>query len=137
MVEGAHKSLRGAAKERIADFVHGSDGFGNTRPQLAEVTTELPINCWWCISAAMDCRSCGSTHPQVSERNAECTNACRDQSWLCLSQSRDFTPCSLCPPHDHCPMIHRATPPPARQQSLSCAWLASTLGRWLCWRWRR
>lgn len=36
VVEGAHKSLRGAAKERIADFVHGSDGFGNTNPQLAE-----------------------------------------------------------------------------------------------------
>ncbi|PSC71961.1 putative uridine nucleosidase 2 [Micractinium conductrix] len=36
VVEGSHKSLRGAAKERIADFVHGSDGFGNTNPQLAE-----------------------------------------------------------------------------------------------------
>ena len=35
-MEGAHKSLRGAAKERIADFVHGSDGFGNTNPPLAE-----------------------------------------------------------------------------------------------------
>lgn len=30
VVEGAHTSLRGVAKERIADFVHGSDGFGNT-----------------------------------------------------------------------------------------------------------
>lgn len=30
VVEGAHKSLKGAAKERIADFVHGNDGFGNT-----------------------------------------------------------------------------------------------------------
>lgn len=28
--EGSHTSIRGAAKERIADFVHGSDGFGNT-----------------------------------------------------------------------------------------------------------
>lgn len=28
--QGALKSLKGAAKERIADFVHGSDGFGNT-----------------------------------------------------------------------------------------------------------
>ena len=37
VVEGAHKSLRGAAKERIADFVHGADGFGNTHPKLAEV----------------------------------------------------------------------------------------------------
>lgn len=37
MHEGAHKSLRGAPKERIADFVHGTDGFGNTRPPLAEV----------------------------------------------------------------------------------------------------
>ena len=40
MVEGAHKSLRGVAKERIADFVHGNDGFGNTNPPLAEVS-------WW------------------------------------------------------------------------------------------
>ena len=30
VVEGAHTSLCGVAKERIADFVHGSDGFGNT-----------------------------------------------------------------------------------------------------------
>jgi uridine nucleosidase len=30
VVEGAHTSIRGVAKERIADFVHGSDGFGNT-----------------------------------------------------------------------------------------------------------
>jgi uridine nucleosidase len=30
VVEGAHKSLRGVAKERVADFVHGDDGFGNT-----------------------------------------------------------------------------------------------------------
>ena len=30
VVEGAHTSLRGVAKERIADFVHGDDGFGNT-----------------------------------------------------------------------------------------------------------
>jgi uridine nucleosidase len=40
VVEGAHKSLRGVAKERIADFVHGNDGFGNTNPALAEVS-------WW------------------------------------------------------------------------------------------
>ncbi|KAL4440556.1 hypothetical protein ABPG75_003557 [Micractinium tetrahymenae] len=38
VVEGAHKSLRGVAKERIADFVHGSDGFGNTNPPLAEAS---------------------------------------------------------------------------------------------------
>ncbi len=45
VVEGAHKSLRGVAKERIADFVHGSDGFGNTHPPLAEVGTR-----WACRS---------------------------------------------------------------------------------------
>ncbi len=28
--QGALKSLKGVAKERIADFVHGRDGFGNT-----------------------------------------------------------------------------------------------------------
>ena len=39
VVEGAHKSLRGAAKERIADFVHGRDGFGNTNPPLAQART--------------------------------------------------------------------------------------------------
>jgi uridine nucleosidase len=57
VVEGAHKSLRGAAKERIADFVHGTDGFGNTAPQLAEVggvTTWLPtaISFSSCLRAA-------------------------------------------------------------------------------------
>jgi uridine nucleosidase len=31
VVEGSHTSLRGVTKERIADFVHGSDGFGNTQ----------------------------------------------------------------------------------------------------------
>ncbi|KAH9532207.1 hypothetical protein CY35_19G078200 [Sphagnum magellanicum] len=30
--QGLLTSLRGAAKERIADFVHGSDGLGNTYP---------------------------------------------------------------------------------------------------------
>lgn len=30
VVEGAHTSICGVVKERIADFVHGSDGFGNT-----------------------------------------------------------------------------------------------------------
>ena len=37
VAEGALTSLRGVAKERIADFVHGSDGFGNTNPPPAEV----------------------------------------------------------------------------------------------------
>jgi len=36
VVEGAHTSLRGVAKERIADFVHGSDGFGNTSQPQAD-----------------------------------------------------------------------------------------------------
>lgn len=58
MVEGAHKSLRGAAKERIADFVHGSDGFGNTNPQLAEVGR------WW---AEVWAACCGAG------RRARCT----------------------------------------------------------------
>jgi uridine nucleosidase len=30
VIEGAHTSIKGISKERIADFVHGSDGFGNT-----------------------------------------------------------------------------------------------------------
>ena len=30
VAEGSHVSYLGAAKNRIADFVHGSDGFGNT-----------------------------------------------------------------------------------------------------------
>ena len=34
VVEGSHTSIRGVAKERIADFVHGSDGFGNTAQQI-------------------------------------------------------------------------------------------------------
>lgn len=33
VVEGAHRSLKGVAKERIADFVHGTDGFGNTNQE--------------------------------------------------------------------------------------------------------
>lgn len=33
VAQGALRSLRGAAKERIADFVHGADGFGNTGQQ--------------------------------------------------------------------------------------------------------
>lgn len=32
---GSKTSLRGASKERIADFVHGSDGFGNTSQKPA------------------------------------------------------------------------------------------------------
>lgn len=36
VVEGSRTSLRGASKERIADFVHGSDGFGNTEPEMPD-----------------------------------------------------------------------------------------------------
>jgi uridine nucleosidase len=36
VVEGAHTSLRGVTKERIADFVHGSDGFGNTSQNIED-----------------------------------------------------------------------------------------------------
>lgn len=44
VVEGSHTSLRGVAKERIADFVHGSDGFGNTAqpPPGADAPTPAP-----------------------------------------------------------------------------------------------
>jgi uridine nucleosidase len=34
VAEGSHKSLRGSIKEHLADFVHGSDGFGNTAQPL-------------------------------------------------------------------------------------------------------
>lgn len=40
--EGAKTSLRGAAKERIADFVHGSDGFGNTGQHVRQVVERNP-----------------------------------------------------------------------------------------------
>lgn len=71
MVEGSHKSLRGAAKERIADFVHGSDGFGNTNPPLAEVKL--------CCLAGRDAL------PAVvgASRYAECCSAlCGLAGWL-------------------------------------------------------
>lgn len=34
VVEGAHTSLKGVTKERIADFVHGKDGFGDTQQKI-------------------------------------------------------------------------------------------------------
>ena len=37
VAEGSLTTLEGTAKERIADFVHGSDGFGNTKQAPAEV----------------------------------------------------------------------------------------------------
>lgn len=37
VAQGALTSLKGVAKERIADFVHGSDGFGNTDPEFSQV----------------------------------------------------------------------------------------------------
>lgn len=35
------KPLNGAAKERVADFVHGSDGFGNTDQPEPKVSSVL------------------------------------------------------------------------------------------------
>eukprot|EP00887_Chlorella_sp_A99_P002299 scaffold10.g2299.t1 len=43
VAEGAHRSLRGVAKERIADFVHGKDGFGNTFPPPAQARGGEPL----------------------------------------------------------------------------------------------
>ena len=37
MAEGASTSLKGLIKEHIADFVHGTDGFGNTSQAAVEV----------------------------------------------------------------------------------------------------
>lgn len=42
VVEGAHTSIRGATKERIADFVHGQDGFGNTNQAIDESAKPAP-----------------------------------------------------------------------------------------------
>lgn len=42
VAEGSHKSLRGVVKEHLADFVHGSDGFGNTnQPAPAGTKSDL------------------------------------------------------------------------------------------------
>ena len=38
VAEGSATTLAGLAKTRIADFVHGSDGFGNTDQAAVEVT---------------------------------------------------------------------------------------------------
>ena len=41
--EGSHTSLCGVTKERIADFVHGADGFGNTnQPSLPHPSAPTP-----------------------------------------------------------------------------------------------
>ena len=37
MAEGATTSLKGLTKQHIADFVHGTDGFGNTSQAAVEV----------------------------------------------------------------------------------------------------
>jgi hypothetical protein len=43
VAQGSLTSLRGALKERIADFVHGTDGFGNTNPRKAKVRHLLTL----------------------------------------------------------------------------------------------
>ena len=113
VVEGSHTSLRGAAKERIADFVHGSDGFGNTHPKLAEV----PACC--CVNgeqhrggAASRRQGRGVQHPAHPRRRAHAA-----------------PPPSPPPP--------RPTPRPAPPPSSSCAWRRSTPARWWCLRWLR
>ena len=37
MAEGVNTSLAGLAKLRVADFVHGTDGLGNTNQPTAKV----------------------------------------------------------------------------------------------------
>ena len=41
VAEGASTSLKGLMKEHIADFVHGTDGFGNTSQAAVEVCLHL------------------------------------------------------------------------------------------------
>ncbi|KAL6779784.1 hypothetical protein ACKKBG_A13710 [Auxenochlorella protothecoides x Auxenochlorella symbiontica] len=56
VAQGALTSLKGVAKERIADFVHGSDGFGNTDPEFSQ---EEPLP----ISAAQFIAECAAKWP--------------------------------------------------------------------------
>ncbi|RMZ53177.1 hypothetical protein APUTEX25_005166 [Auxenochlorella protothecoides] len=56
VAQGALTSLKGVAKERIADFVHGSDGFGNTDPEFSQ---EEPLP----ISAAQFIVECAAKWP--------------------------------------------------------------------------
>ena len=37
VAEGSATTLEGLAKTHVADFVHGSDGFGNTQQAAVEV----------------------------------------------------------------------------------------------------
>ena len=37
MAEGSSAQISGITKEKVADFVHGSEGFGNTYQKLVEV----------------------------------------------------------------------------------------------------
>lgn len=37
VAEGAQTTLNGLSKTRVADFVHGTDGFGNTSQEAVQV----------------------------------------------------------------------------------------------------
>lgn len=52
--QGSKTSLRGATKERIADFVHGSDGFGNTNQKPVEGHPEVGSAAEFIVKAATE-----------------------------------------------------------------------------------
>ena len=66
--QGALKSLKGVAKERIADFVHGSDGFGNTGQPAPKVgINQLPHRLVKCLAPSRLHPAC---HPACAAAGA-------------------------------------------------------------------
>ena len=63
MAEGTATTLGGLAKTRIADFVHGTDGFGNTNQAAVEVHTLTGQSGMYCCPDLFPCQPlhCGCT----------------------------------------------------------------------------
>lgn len=112
VVPGASFSLRGVEKSRVADFVHGVDGFGNTNIEHPEARL---FRAFLKIDVVFD---------KTNTRGASCGP----------QQRHAFTPPPVLRP---APVRPCRTSPrlPSRRLSSSVAWRERTPGRSCCWRW--
>jgi hypothetical protein len=59
VAEGATTSLKGLTKQHIADFVHGTDGFGNTSQAAVEVRARAELHPGPCVPSCAAPPACG------------------------------------------------------------------------------
>lgn len=89
VAQGSLTTLQGLAKQRVADFVHGADGFGNMSPALTPTGAAASMNA--ASFLAQECArrpgqvlaglNCDITYARVVRLDAACAITCLSTRW--------------------------------------------------------